>query len=173
MLGRAALILAVCAGLMVAGCGSDSSDDPAADASPAASAGATGADAQGVPERKEPKVAIPRAPAPKQLVVKELIPGTGAEIEEGDEAVVHYVMANYGTRSGIDSSWARGKPFTFTFGGGEVVEGWNAGMEGMRVGGRRELIVPPDLAYGAQGDSIVSPEVTLVLVVDLLEVNPP
>jgi peptidylprolyl isomerase len=153
------LLAVMCLSLVIASCGASSSGEGTAEATTTKVV------------RKEPNVSIPKGPPPKKLVVEELIPGTGAEIEEGDEAVIHYVMLSYQARSGIDSSWRRGKPFTFAFGSGEVVKGWERGMEGMRVGGRRKLIVPPSLGYGAEGSSIVSPEVTLVLVVDLLGVR--
>ncbi|HEX5927834.1 MAG TPA: FKBP-type peptidyl-prolyl cis-trans isomerase [Solirubrobacterales bacterium] len=168
---RAALVSLVCLGLIAGGCGDGSSDGSSDDSTAVSSAGATTVDTESLQIPKKPDVPIPQDRDPDELIVRDLIPGTGAEIEDGDEAIVHYEMFNMKYPSRIDSSWIRKKPFTFTFGSAAVVEGWNRGMEGMKVGGRRALIVPPEFGYGAQGDSIVSPDTPLFIVIDLLAVE--
>ena len=158
------LTIAVCAGLLVAGCGgsSDSSSE-----SSATTAGAAAEDTS-----KKPVVSVPKGAPPKQLESKELVPGDGAEAKSGDEVSVQYVGVNYKNGEEFDSSWSRNEPFTFTLGAGEVIPGWDQGVEGMKVGGRRELIIPPELAYGEAGaPPAIAPNETLVFVIDLLAVN--
>ena len=92
---------------------------------------------------------MPRGAPPKKLENKELEEGSGAEAKSGDEVTVQYVGVDYKTGKKFDSSWSRSEPFSFTLGAGEVIPGWDQGVEGMKVGGRRELIIPPELAYGA------------------------
>jgi peptidylprolyl isomerase len=113
-------------------------------------------------------VEVPKGAPPKKLETSDLIVGTGAEATAGDGVRVQYVGVNYRTGKEFDSSWGR-EPFTFQLGAGEVIPGWDQGVEGMRVGGRRELIVPPSLAYGSAGaPPSIPPNETLVFVVDLL-----
>lgn len=167
---RAMLILMVCAGLAIAGCGDDSSDDSTAAGDSTATAAET-TTAEKPPKRTKPKVTPPKGPPPQQLVKEELIPGTGPEAEAGDEVTVQYVGVDYKTGAEFDSSWSRSEPFSFRLGGGEVIRGWDLGVEGMKVGGRRELIIPPDLAYGSEGAGTIAPNATLVFVIDLLAVK--
>ena len=160
------LIVAVCAGLLVAGCGS--SDDSSTGTGE--STGATSTEASG--EKTKPKVTVPTGAPPKKLEVKELEEGSGAEAKSGDEVTVQYVGVNYKNGNEFDSSWSRNEPFSFTLGAGEVIPGWDQGVEGMKVGGRRELIIPPELAYGEAGaPPAIGPNETLVFVIDLLEVG--
>jgi peptidylprolyl isomerase len=120
----------------------------------------------------KPTVEVPTGPAPAQLVVKDLKTGDGVEAKSGDQVSVQYVLADYKTGKEIESSWDSGQPFSFQLGGGEVIPGWDQGVAGMKVGGRRELIVPPDLAYGAQGQPPAIPaNATLVFVIDLISVG--
>lgn len=170
VLKRAGLILLVCAGLLVVGCGDDSSDDSTAGGDSTATT-TESTTAEKPPQREKPKVVPPKGPAPKQLVKKELIPGTGAEAKSGDQVTVQYVGVGYKTGIEFDSSWSRNEPLTFPLGAGEVIRGWDLGVEGMKVGGRRELIIPPNLAYGSEGAGTIAPNATLVFVIDLLEVN--
>ncbi len=123
------------------------------------------------PLSKEPKVTPPTGPAPTKLETKELIAGTGAEAKNGDTVTVNYVGVLYKTGKVFNASWEAKQPFTFTLGKGQVIPGWDQGIPGMKVGGRRELIIPAALAYGAKGSppSIPGNE-TLVFVVDLLGV---
>ncbi|HET9677776.1 MAG TPA: FKBP-type peptidyl-prolyl cis-trans isomerase [Solirubrobacterales bacterium] len=121
-------------------------------------------------KKTKPKVVPPKGPKPKSLVVKDLEVGTGPEAKSGDELTVQYVGVGYESGKQFDSSWER-EPFTFTLGEGKLIKGWEEGLEGMKVGGRRELITPPDYAYGAEGSGTIAPNATLVFVVDLLEVK--
>ncbi len=120
---------------------------------------------------KEPKVTPPSGPAPTKLETKDLIVGTGAEAKPGDTVTVNYVGVLYKGGKEFDASWKRNEPFTFTLGKGQVIPGWDQGIPGMKVGGRRELIIPAALAYGAKGSPpTIPPNSALVFVVDLLSV---
>lgn len=168
---RLMLILAACAALLVAGCGGDdsSSDSSGSTESAAAEAPESSGDAS---NRGKPKVTIPDGAPPKQLEEKELIEGTGPEAKSGDKVTVQYVGVNYKNGKEFDASWNRGEPYPFTLGASEVIPGWDQGVEGMKVGGRRELIIPPELGYGESGfPPTIPPNETLVFVIDLLEVN--
>jgi len=163
------LMIAVCAGLAIAGCGS--SDD----SSTGSSEGTTVTAESGggaVIGKREPKVTVPKGAPPKKLEVKDLEEGSGAEAKSGDKVTVQYVGVNYKNGKEFDSSWSRNEPFPLTLGAGEVIPGWEQGIEGMKVGGRRELIIPPELAYGETGyPPSIPPNETLVFVIDLLEVE--
>ena len=114
----------------------------------------------------------PKGAPPKQLEVKDLVEGSGEEADSGDEVTVDYVGVNYKSGKEFDSSWSRNEPFTFTLGAGEVIPGWDQGVEGMKVGGRRELIIPPELAYGYPASPpVIPPNETLIFVIDLREVS--
>ncbi len=119
-----------------------------------------------------PTVELPSGPAPTQLVVKDLKTGNGAEAKSGDQVSVQYIGVLYDNGSKFDSSYDHGQPFSFKLGGGQVIPGWDQGVAGMKVGGRRELIIPPGLAYGAQGQPPTIPaNATLVFVIDLVSVG--
>jgi peptidylprolyl isomerase len=157
------LIISLCAALAFAGCGGS---DDSSTSTPSAESTAT------TSEPTKPKVTIPKGAPPKTLEKKELVKGTGPEAKPGDEVTVQYVGVDYKTGEQFDASWDRGEPFSFTLGAGEVIPGWDKGIPGMKVGGRRELIIPPELAYGAEGSPpTIAPNSTLVFVVDLLGVN--
>jgi peptidylprolyl isomerase len=127
------------------------------------------------PLSKEPVVTIPKGAPPKKLVVENLITGTGATAASGDEVEVNYVGKLYSNGKIFDASWTDtpGKAFgPFELGVGAVIKGWDEGLVGMKVGGRRELIIPPSLAYKAAGEPPTIPKnATLVFVVDLLSVK--
>jgi peptidylprolyl isomerase len=118
-----------------------------------------------------PTVTVPTGTPPASLESADLIDGTGATAAPGDNVTVQYVLATYSSGKVVQSSWTS-KPFTFQLGAGQVIPGWDKGVVGMKVGGRRELIIPPNLGYGAQspGPGIASND-TLVFVIDLLKVN--
>ena len=157
------LTSALCVALAIAGCGGGGSSTST---SSGAAAGAT------VPKRTKPKVEAPKGPPPKKLVVKNLITGTGRVAETGDFVTVQYVGVDYKTGKQFDASWDRGQPFPFQLGAGQVIPGWDKGVVGMRVGGRRELIIPPNLAYGPQGQPpAIKPNSTLIFVIDLFGIN--
>jgi peptidylprolyl isomerase len=130
--------------------------------------------AKEIEERGKPKVTVEKgAKPPTELVSNELVEGSGEEAKSGDEISVQYVGVDYKSGKEFDSSWSRNaEPFSFTLGKGEVIPGWDQGLEGMKVGGRRELIIPPELAYGKAGSPPAIPSnETLVFVIDLESVN--
>jgi peptidylprolyl isomerase len=122
------------------------------------------------PLSKKPVVNVPSGPPPKNLVVKDLIKGNGPVAKAGSNVTVNYVGVLYKGGKEFDSSWKTGQPFApFKLGQGAVIPGWDKGLVGMKVGGRRELIIPPSLAYGKAGSPpTIPPNSTLVFVVDLL-----
>ena len=119
----------------------------------------------------EPTVTVPTSAAPTQMLSSDLIAGTGAVAKAGDTLQMQYVLATYSTHKVQQSSWTS-SPFSFKLGAGQVIKGWDLGIVGMREGGRRELIIPASLGYGAQspGNGIAAND-TLVFVVDLLKVT--
>ena len=120
----------------------------------------------------KPDVTIPSGPPPTELVVEDLEVGDGHEARAGSEVEVHYVGVAWSTGKPFDASWDRREPFPFRLGAGQVIPGWDQGVAGMRIGGRRRLTIPPALAYGAQGaGGVIAPGETLVFVVDLLDVG--
>jgi peptidylprolyl isomerase len=120
---------------------------------------------------KAPTVVVPAGNPPTAMQVSDLIHGTGAVAKAGSKLTVQYVLATYSSRKVVQSSWTS-QPFSFTLGVGQVITGWDEGMVGMRVGGRREMIIPPSLGYHAvaAGPGIAAND-TLVFVVDLLKVQ--
>jgi peptidylprolyl isomerase len=158
------LILAVCLALGHAPCGGDDSTTGSTEAATAAS------ESPGSAEKTKPTVTVPKGAPPKKLEIKDIEEGTGAEAKAGDEVTVQYVGVNYKNGKEFDASWDRGEPFTFQLGAGMVIPGWDQGVEGMKVGGRRELIIPPELGYGPEGSPpAIGPNETLIFVIDLLE----
>jgi peptidylprolyl isomerase len=161
-------IIALCLALGAAGCGGGD-DSTSGSTEPAAP---TTAESGGAAEKTKPKVTVPKSAPPKKLEIDELEEGTGAEAKAGDEVTVQYVGVNYKNGKEFDASWDRGEPFAFQLGAGMVIPGWDQGVEGMKVGGRRELIIPPELAYGPEGSPpAIGPNETLIFVIDLLAVG--
>jgi len=108
---------------------------------------------------------------PAELVVDDIVEGDGAEAKSGDEVTVQYVGVDFRTGEEFDASWD-GEPFVFELGAGEVIPGWDEGVVGMKEGGRRQLTIPPDLAYGAQGSPpAIGPDATLAFVIDLQSID--
>lgn len=120
---------------------------------------------------KKPTITIPAGPPPTSLVIEDRTLGTGAEATTGATVVVHYVGVGWSSRKEFDASWERRKTFSFRLGAGNVIQGWERGVPGMKVGGRRQIVVPPELGYGARAVGSIRPNETLVFVVDLLEVR--
>lgn len=121
-------------------------------------------------ELTKPEVDVPEGAAPAELTVRDLVVGDGAEVKPGTVVRVHYIGVTFETGKEFDSSWDRDQPFKFTLGSGRVIKGWDRGLRGMKVGGRREIVVPPRLGYGNQSPSPLIPAgSTLVFVVDLLD----
>jgi len=181
---RLALILVACLALFAAGCGG--SDDSSSSSESTASTEATttessapkeesksgGGEKSAGGEKTKPKVTVPSGPPPKKLEIKEIEKGTGATAKPGDEVTVQYVGVGYDSEEEFDSSWSRNEPFAFQLGAGQVIPGWDQGVAGMKVGGRRELIVPSNLAYGPAGSPpVIGPDETLIFVIDLLAVE--
>src|SRR5690606_21013806 len=106
---------------------------------------------------------------PKQLVVKDLVPGSGPAAAAGDQLTMNYSLVTWSDKQKLDSSFDRGEPFELTLGSGMVIPGWEQGLEGVQQGARRLLIIPPDLGYGAGGNGI-KPNETLVFVTDAVDV---
>ena len=120
----------------------------------------------------KPDVELPDGQPPTELETEDIVVGDGAEAAEGDTISVQYVGVNYSDGSEFDASWDTGEPFEFRLGTGSVIPGWDEGIPGMKVGGRRELVIPPDLAYGPQGQPPdIGPNETLIFVIDLLDVT--
>jgi peptidylprolyl isomerase len=109
---------------------------------------------------------------PADLVVEDITVGDGTEAQPGQVATVHYVGVSFSSGKEFDASWNRGQPFSFPIGGGQVIAGWDRGVAGMKVGGRRKLVIPPHLGYGERGaGNVIKPGETLVFVVDLVDVS--
>jgi FKBP-type peptidyl-prolyl cis-trans isomerase len=120
----------------------------------------------------KPVVTVPTGPAPAHLVTKDLVTGTGQTAKAGDTVTVNYVGVLYKDGKEFDSSWSRNQPFTTALSNGSVISGWVQGIPGMKVGGRRELIIPSSLAYGKTGSPpTIPPNSPLVFVVDLLSIS--
>jgi peptidylprolyl isomerase len=120
----------------------------------------------------KPAVDRPEGDAPTELEIRDFVVGEGPEAKAGDQVEVHYVGVAHSTGEEFDASWNRGSPFTFPLGAGRVIAGWDQGVQGMRVGGRRQLTIPPQLGYGDRGaGNAIKPGETLIFVVDLLGVQ--
>ena len=180
LLGRTLPALAL-AGVLTACGGGDGDSDTAAEASPSALTCPLTAEEVSPPAgattdlATKPVVAPGTAPAPTELQYADIVEGDGEQAQTGDQVLVKYVGAIYETGKEFDSSWSRGAEETFPFGicRQGVVPGFAVGPTGMKVGGRRQITIPPELGYGAQGNPPAIPaNATLVFVVDLVEVNP-
>ncbi|MBK6858253.1 MAG: FKBP-type peptidyl-prolyl cis-trans isomerase [Microthrixaceae bacterium] len=120
----------------------------------------------------KPEVTIPDTPPPAELVIEDIEVGDGPEATAGQPVEVHYVGVAWSTREQFDASWDRGDSFGFRLGAGQVIAGWDQGVAGMKLGGRRRLTIPPHMGYGSAGaGGVIGPNETLVFVVDLLGVG--
>ncbi len=123
-------------------------------------------------EPGKPRIEKPEGDIPFELGIEDVVVGEGEEAVAGSKATVHYVGVAFRSGEEFDSSWDRGEPFEFRLGRGQVIPGWDQGVQGMRVGGRRRLTIPSALAYGARGaGGVIAPHEPLVFVVDLLAVD--
>ena len=121
-------------------------------------------------ERKRPEIEFPEGQPPTALAVTDEIVGDGPEASSGTTVTAHYVGVAFSTGEEFDASWNRGEPLRFQLGVGQVIPGWDQGISGMRVGGRRRLVIPPALAYGKRGaGGTIGPNETLIFVVDLVD----
>lgn len=178
MIDRRHLALLLAAAALVAGCGS--SDDKSSSGSSGGSSADAG-DATSSPDtaaptdpalKEKPKIKKPSGPPPSQLQVRDIIKGKGPEAVLGSQLSVQYVGVSYSTGKEFDSSWSKGEPFPLQLGAGGVIPGWDQGLVGIRQGGRRELIIPPEMAYGAQGQPPdIKPNETLIFVIDAVSVG--
>ena len=183
-----ASLLALCALLALAGCGGgDDSTSESTETTQATTTESTESESTTPVKKKakpaakqpkptasksKPKVTVPSGPPPKKLQIEDLKTGSGAAAKAGDTVSVHYVGVGYESGEEFDASWDRGEPFIFQLGAGMVIPGWDQGVEGMKVGGQRELIIPPELAYGEAGSPpAIGPNETLIFVIDLLAVE--
>ncbi|MFJ6194544.1 FKBP-type peptidyl-prolyl cis-trans isomerase [Micromonospora sp. NPDC092111] len=124
------------------------------------------------PQAGKPEIGPIEGAPPAELVIEDITVGEGAEARPGQLANVHYVGVAHSTGREFDASWNRGDAFEFPLGGGQVIAGWDQGVVGMKVGGRRRLTIPPHLGYGSRGaGGVIKPNETLVFVVDLLGVR--
>ena len=119
----------------------------------------------------KPSITIPQETPPSKLVKTDITVGTGDEAVKGKNVSVHYVGGAWSNGQEFDASWNRGEAFEFRLGAGQVIQGWDDGVAGMKVGGRRQLTIPPDMGYGSRGaGGVIKGGETLVFVVDLLNV---
>jgi peptidylprolyl isomerase len=120
----------------------------------------------------KPEIDFPDGPPPADLQITDITVGDGAEAGPGDQVRVHYVGVAHSTGEEFDASYNRGAPLDFALGAGRVIAGWDQGVQGMKVGGRRQLVIPPHLGYGDRGaGGVIKPGETLIFVVDLVDVR--
>ena len=162
------LLLLVVLALALAGCGGDDGETAAkATATPKATPTPSNTDVT-----KKPVVTVPDELPPDTLQKRDIVTGKGPVAKKGDTVSMQYVGLTWSTSVEFDASWDRGKPYTFKLGEGNVIAGWDQGIPGMRKGGRRELTIPADLAYGAQGSgSDIGPNECLRFIVDLVKLK--
>ncbi|KMK73173.1 peptidylprolyl isomerase [Kocuria rhizophila] len=123
-------------------------------------------------DRSKPEVDFPQDPVPTELRIVDEIQGAGKEATPGATVSCHYVGVTYSGGEEFDASWNRGEPLDFTVGIGQVIQGWDQGLLGMKVGGRRRLEIPSEMAYGKRGAGTqIGPDEALIFVVDLLDVR--
>jgi peptidylprolyl isomerase len=120
----------------------------------------------------KPEIDFPEGAPPADLEITDIWEGDGAVAKAGDRVEVHYVGVAYSTGEEFDASWNRGEPLGFQLGVGQVIAGWDQGVQGMKVGGRRKLVIPSHLAYGDRGagGGAIAPGETLIFVCDLVSV---
>lgn len=126
------------------------------------------------PNTTKPEIDFPGDTPPSELVIEDIWEGDGNEATVGDLISAHYVGVSWSTGEEFDASWNRGTPLDFQVGVGQVIQGWDTGLLGMKVGGRRKIIIPPHLGYGDRGaGASIKPGETLIFVVDLVSANKP
>jgi peptidylprolyl isomerase len=119
----------------------------------------------------KPAIPKPTGDPPTELVVQDIVKGRGRAAKSGDDVTVDYVGVSYSTGQQFDASWDGGKPFPFSLGAQGVIRGWDEGVVGMKKGGRRLLVIPPDLAYGPAGQGTIAPNETLPFVIDMRKIG--
>jgi peptidylprolyl isomerase len=162
--------------MLAAGCGDDDSEKAAAPKSAEETPAATPTPAAAPAEisknlDEKPAIAKPSGDPPSKLEIEDIVKGKGKAARSGDDVTVQYVGVSFSTGEQFDASWDGGQPFSFPLGEGQVIPGWDKGVAGMRVGGRRKLTIPPDQGYGTEGNlPAIQPNETLIFVVDLLDI---
>ena len=165
------------AGILLLGCGNDGGESAATDSSTEVPTSieivptpTPAGDVDNADLSVKPLVTIPPSSPPTELLIEDLVVGSGSPVGVGDFLIMDYVGVSYSTGLQFDASWDRGSPFPFELGAGRVIQGWDQGIVGMSVGGRRSLTIPPELAYGEKGSGSgsIGPNETLVFVVDLI-----
>ncbi|HWM08020.1 MAG TPA: FKBP-type peptidyl-prolyl cis-trans isomerase [Solirubrobacteraceae bacterium] len=174
------LTVALMLGAGVAACGDDE-DEPAggsgaaaAEETPAPAPFDAAAIAAEIPKNVNKKPTVPELTGepPAELVTEDIVEGKGPEAQPGDLLTMQYVGTSFSTNEQFDASWDRQEAFPFQLGGGQVIAGWDEGMVGMKRGGRRLLVIPPDMGYGPEGSPpVIGPNETLVFVVDLEKIG--
>ncbi len=181
---RAPVAMALLLGLSACASGDDIADatttttttttTPTSTTSMAVSEATTTSTTRPVNLDEKPNITLHPEAAPTELVINDLVVGDGDLATQGSTVVAHYVGVRYADGVQFDASWDRGLPFEFVLGFDSVIQGWHLGIEGMKVGGRRELIIPPDLAYGEGGAGAdIGPGETLIFVIDLVDLKSP
>jgi peptidylprolyl isomerase len=176
---RLILLLALLATPALTACGDDDesggSDEPSSQATETTETTETSPSAQREALKdtsQKPVIPRPSGSPPRRLAKEDIVKGKGRAAKAGDVVTVHYVGVTFSTGEEFDASWNSGQPFSFQLGGGQVIEGWDKGLVGMKQGGRRILTIPPEQAYGAQGSPpAIGPNETLVFAVDLLDIR--
>jgi peptidylprolyl isomerase len=179
MARRLLIVLGVLALLGIAGCGDDDEESPEGGGADTATQADTAAEPSPADVEEllkdtslKPVIPKPTGTPPRKLVKEDIVRGTGPAAKPGDTVIVHYVGMNFSNGREFDASWDGGQPFPVELGAGAVIAGWDQGLVGIRAGGRRELIIPPELGYGAQGyPPDIPPNETLVFVIDAVSVN--
>lgn len=175
-LRRSAQILLAAAALAAAGCGGDDKSDKASSPSASQDSASSTADVQSALKvstdlSKKPEVPSLEGLPPEKLVTKDIVTGKGPAAKVGDNITVEYVGVSYSTDKEFDASWGK-KPFTTALATTGIIKGWVQGIPGMKAGGRRVLVIPPDLGYGEQGQQPdIAPFETLIFVIDLKKVG--
>jgi peptidylprolyl isomerase len=165
--------------IALTGCGNDKKDSGSASTGSGATETAPPAESASPKQApiskdtsKKPEIPAPTGTPPTSLVVRDIVKGKGRAAKPGDNLTMQYVGVAYSTGQEFDASWDRGEPFEFQLGAGMVIPGWDQGLVGIKPGGRRELIIPANLAYGPQGQPpAIGPNETLVFVVDAVKVR--
>jgi peptidylprolyl isomerase len=167
-----AILASLIAALALVACGDDGEDDSPSGPASDTTTQQTAAQPDLADTSAKPVVPKPAGSPPRRLEKEDIVKGKGPPAKAGDSVTMQYVGIAFSTGEQFDASWDNGAPFgPFQLGSGQVIEGWDRGIVGMRKGGRRELTIPPELAYGSQGQGPIGPNETLIFVVDLLAIQ--